>query len=90
MDESNLYAGDRIINSSVGTQPGDPLAGLLFCLALHILVIKITEQFPDFDFMKWYMDDGILGGDTPYILSKYAMNHRDWSESLGLARSSLG
>ena len=83
MDESNLYAGDRIINSSVGTQQGDPLAGLLFCLALHILVIKISEQFPDFDFMKWYMDDGILGGDIPYIYDIYCLIQQE-APQLGL------
>ena len=83
IEETNLYANERIIKSSVGTQQGDPLAGVLFCLALQKLVLKIKEKFPDFDYMKWYMDDGIIAGDINTIRDIYNLIEQE-SHALGL------
>ena len=41
---SLLFFGDYItITSCVGVQQGDPLGPLLFCLVLHVLVLRIRD-----------------------------------------------
>lgn len=62
-ESSNLCFGDEIIMSEEGAQQGDPLGSLLFCLAIHRLVEKLSSELN-----LWYIDDGILGGNITDIL----------------------
>jgi len=45
-----------IIMSEGGTQQGDPLGSLLFCLAIPPTVVKLLSEFN-----VWYIDDGTIG-----------------------------
>ncbi|KAL0217470.1 hypothetical protein RCL1_008051 [Eukaryota sp. TZLM3-RCL] len=47
--------------SSSGVKQGDPLGPLLFCLAIHEVILKFKEIFPDKE-MVGYMDDLTLLG----------------------------
>ena len=55
-----------VIESLNGTQQGDPLGPLLFCLAINLLISKFSQDFPDLVNL-WYMDDGHIGGPTEVI-----------------------
>jgi len=59
---SNLYFGDYIIQSSIGSQQGDPGGPQLFSLALHPLLQKIADECPSLALNVWYLDDGVLIG----------------------------
>jgi hypothetical protein len=62
-----LFTGSSdIIRSAVGVQQGDPMAPLLFCLALHPVLLEI-QNHPDCSTLSlntWYMDDGTLIGPS--------------------------
>ncbi|XP_026404939.1 uncharacterized protein LOC113300025 isoform X1 [Papaver somniferum] len=60
---ARLYYLDSILSSAKGVHQGDPLGPLLFALALHPLVDKITAQC-ELDLHAWYLDDGTIVGDT--------------------------
>ncbi|KAL0217267.1 hypothetical protein RCL1_007848 [Eukaryota sp. TZLM3-RCL] len=47
--------------SSSGVKQGDPLGPLLFCLAIHEVILKFKEIFPDIEVVG-YMDDLTLLG----------------------------
>ena len=55
---SFLKFGLANILSALGLHQGDPLAGLLFCLALKPVVDIIEEQVPTLSLNAWYCDDG--------------------------------
>ena len=59
---SFLKFGLANILSALGLHQGDPLAGLLFCLALKPVVDIIEEQVPTLSLNAWYCDDGNLHG----------------------------
>ena len=48
---------------SQGVQQGDPLAPLLYCLAIHKLYSKLESGFVIF-----YLDDGIVGGERDKLI----------------------
>ena len=55
---SHLKFGNFTIPSATGLHQGDPLAGLLFCLALKLVVDAIKEEVPTLALNAWYLDDG--------------------------------
>ena len=59
---SFLKFGLSNILSALGLHQGDPLAGLLFCLALKPVVDIIEEQVPTLSLNAWYCDDGNIHG----------------------------
>ena len=61
-DPSWLKFGMSTITSATGLHQGDPLAGLLFCLVLQIIVDTIEEEEPDLILNGWYLDDGHIVG----------------------------
>ncbi|KAL0223241.1 hypothetical protein P9112_002631 [Eukaryota sp. TZLM1-RC] len=69
---SNLHFGDSILSSSSGVQQGDPLGPLLFCLAIHPILLQIQEMLPSLKLMA-YMDDVVLIGDLNIV--KQATEH---------------
>jgi len=44
-ESSYLFFGDEIVMSEEGAQQGDPLGSLLFCLAIHNIIEKLTSTF---------------------------------------------
>ena len=56
---SNLFWGDRVLQSSEGVQQGDPLGPLLFCLSLFCLHSELKSEF-----CVLYLDDVTLGGNA--------------------------
>src|SRR5205085_747225 len=57
---SVLLFGDRRLASTSGVQQGDPLGPLLFCLAIHPVLRRISEECPGLESNSWYLDDGWL------------------------------
>ena len=55
---SRLKFGFSTILSATGLHQGDPLAGLLFCLVLKLVVDVIKEEVPTLALNAWYLDDG--------------------------------
>ncbi|KAL0219785.1 hypothetical protein P9112_005438 [Eukaryota sp. TZLM1-RC] len=66
---SNLHFGNSILSSSSGVKQGDPLGPLLFCLAIHPILMQIQEMFPSLK-MTAYMDDVVLIGDLSIVKHK--------------------
>ena len=64
---SVLKFGPADILSALGLHQGDPLAGLLFCLALKPVVDAIEAQVPTLSLNAWYCDDGNLHGTKPEL-----------------------
>lgn len=62
---------DRILLSSTGVQQGDPLGPLLFSLVLNVLITRIKEAVPELILNAWYLDDGVLIGQTDAIKKAY-------------------
>ena len=62
-EHSQLWAGGRVIESQSGTQQGDPLGPLFFCLLLRRVTAEICHRWPDLKLHVWYLDDGTLVGD---------------------------
>ena len=76
---SFLYYDQKgIILSMEGVQQGDPLGPLLFCIAIHNLVVSIKSEFTIF-----YLDDGTLGGPVEDVMSDLA-TVEDEAKILGL------
>ncbi|GJS42882.1 putative reverse transcriptase domain-containing protein [Tanacetum coccineum] len=60
---ARLYYGEHTLWSCQRVQQGDPLSPLLFSLVLHPLTCKIMDFF-SLSLHAWYLDDGIIVGDT--------------------------
>ena len=54
--------GDHIILSKTRFHQGDQLAGLLFSLVLHPVILIIQSRVPSLKVNAWYLDDGIQMG----------------------------
>ena len=63
-----LFHSTGKLESCVGVHQGDPLAPLLFCLVLNILVRRVAQLYPNLDLHRWYLDDGALAGSVNDIL----------------------
>lgn len=61
-----LYDHECQIASACGTQQGDPLGPLYFCLLLKDLTDKIQSLHPRYN--KWYMDDGGIVGPADLLV----------------------
>ena len=57
-----LNFGNTVILSETGFHQGDPLASLLFSVALQPIVKMIAERLPDLCINGWYLDDGGITG----------------------------
>ena len=63
-----LKFSSHIILSQEGCQQGDPLGPLLFCLAIHPLLVSCNSSLK-----MAFMDDVTLGGSTATVASDVAM-----------------
>ncbi|KAL0206710.1 hypothetical protein P9112_002017 [Eukaryota sp. TZLM1-RC] len=84
---SNLHFGNSILIISSGVKQGDPLGPLLFCLAIHPILLQIQEMFP---FLKMiaYMDDVVLIGNLN-IVKKTTVCFKELFTRIGLRLNSL-
>ena len=64
---SLLFFRDFSISSKEGVQQGDPLGPLLFCLAIHDIVVNLKSSFNVF-----CLDDGTLGGPVSDVKADIA------------------
>ena len=65
--QARLLFGNIVILSLAGFHQGDPLASLLFALALHPIVKIISERVPNLRVHTWYLDEGIMVGSTDLL-----------------------
>ncbi|KAL0213783.1 hypothetical protein P9112_005967 [Eukaryota sp. TZLM1-RC] len=63
---SNFHFGNSILASSSGVKQEDPLGPLLFCLAIHHILLQIQEMFPSLKMIA-YMDDVVIIGDLNIV-----------------------
>jgi hypothetical protein len=80
---SFLYVGEEILLNHCGVQQGDPLAPLLFALALHIILKKVQEKCPELKLNVWFLDDGTLVGSKQDLLKVLKIFTKD-GPALGL------
>ena len=65
--QARLLFGNIVILSKAGFHQGDPLASLLFALALHPIVKIISERVSILRVHTWYLDDGSMVGSTEQL-----------------------
>ena len=85
--QAHLVFGSSVLQSCLGVHQGDPLATLLFSLALRPLACRIHDRLPNLKFHVWFADDGTVAGD----IRSLAIIHdllRDEGPALGLHLSS--
>ena len=63
-----MQFGERQLSSTSGVQQGDPLGPLLFCLAIHSVLERITAECPSLAANAWYLDDGAVAGARDDVL----------------------
>ena len=78
-DVSHLLYEDQLILSSEGSQQGDPLGPLLFCLALQPLINCLES-----DLVLGYLDDVSGGGDLLTVARDVSMVE-EYGAALGLS-----
>lgn len=59
--------GPHTILSEEGCQQGDPLGPLMFCLAIHELILEVSRGAPGLHLNAWYFDDGTLVGPSAEV-----------------------
>ncbi|KAA8490213.1 Retrotransposable element [Porphyridium purpureum] len=64
-----LRAGKHVLKSESGVQQGDPLAPLLFSLALHRQTRDITHAPGQALVQCWYLDDGAIAGPVRSLVA---------------------
>ena len=78
---STLFFGETVLSSAEGVQQGDILGPLLFCLAIHALVLRLKSEFRVF-----YLGDGTLGGTEGEVLKDFQLVEQE-AALLGLHRN---
>lgn len=79
--ETRLTFGPHVLASSDGVQQGDPLGPLLFSLVLQEVVDDIARKYPSLAWQAWYLDDGVIMGDSQTVrrvfdtIRSYASSH---------------
>ena len=63
-NHSSLQFDEFLVSSQVGSQQGDPLGGLLFCLAIHPTLLSLSSSLS-----IGFMDDITLGGIISVVAS---------------------
>ena len=64
---TRLLYGNSSISSEQGVHQGDPLAALVFPLALQPIIDIIEERVPGLKVDAWYLDDGTLVGTLDHL-----------------------
>jgi hypothetical protein len=80
---SSLLWNAIVISSQSGVKQGDPIGPLLFCLVLHVMILKLKTLLPEM-VQLWFLDDANLIvkiSDIPTIIG--AMRSEE-ATSLGL------
>ena len=79
-DNTTLMFGSHAIRSCSGVQQGDPLGPLFFALTIAPLWEEIRDSLRDedggtapLDLAAWYLDDGVLAGDTELVSRAFHM-----------------
>ena len=65
---SKLRFSDFIIPSEEGAQQGDPLGLLLFCLAIHDLLLSLRSEL-----VLGYLDDITIGGEPDSVAKDFIL-----------------
>ncbi|KAL0208862.1 hypothetical protein P9112_011449 [Eukaryota sp. TZLM1-RC] len=69
--------------SSSGVKQGDPLGPFFFCLAIHPLMCKLKEKFPEIDIVAYMDDISVIAPIT--ILKQIATFIQQRYEDIGLS-----
>ena len=70
---AHLFFGSIVLQSMAGVQQGDPLGPLLFSLVLHPLALRIQAEFPHLNLCVFYLDDGLIIGDTADVYQVFKL-----------------
>ena len=84
-EHSILQFGEFCLTSQEGSQQGDPIGGLLFCLAIHPILRSTTSPLT-----IGFMDDITLGGTRKEVseMSNYS-KRKESKSAYALTRLSM-